>query len=130
MQGKKPDDDGCGTNFVIKDITKQINDDGKKWRIKVLPSQDGVRDGGVTHLAVVLKDDSLPALPEEFSRIPIIVNPKDCMPDDYIINNVNENLKLLEDDCWIKRCRITDDQLIIVSGGDIDYESLKIQLII
>ena len=125
IHGKKPDDNGCGTNFVIKDISDQINNDGKEWRIKVLPSQDGVKDGGVTHLAVVLKDDNLPALPEEFSRIPIVVNPKDCMPDDYIINNINENLKLLKDDAWIKRCRITDDQLIIVSGGNVDYELLK-----
>jgi hypothetical protein len=128
MNGKKPNDECCGTNFVIKDISSEIENNNKNWRIKVLPSQDGVKDGGVTHLAVILKDDKLAALPVEFSRIPIVVNPKDCMPDEYIINNINENLKLLKDDNWIKTCKTHDYHLILVSGGEVDYEDLRTTL--
>lgn len=123
--GNKPDDEGCGTNFVIEEIIKDVKEEEKNWRIKVLPSQDGVKGGGHTHLAVVLKDDNLPDLPTEFSRVPIVVTPRDCMPDDYIHNNVKTNTDKLGDGSWIKTCGITEDPLLIVSGGYVDYESLR-----
>lgn len=126
--GNKPDDEGCGTNFVIDEIVKDVTDNERKWRVKVLPSQDGVKGGGHTHLAVVLKDDNLPDLPIEFSRVPIVVQPRDCMPDDYIHNNVKINTDKHGQGDWIKICGITEDPMIIVSGGYVDYDSLRITI--
>ena len=125
-EGNKPSDEHCGTNKVIDNIIKDIEENEKKWRLKVLFSQDGVLGGGHTHLALVLKDDNLIDIPEDFRRVPIVINPKDCMPDDYIINNINENLKLIKDTNWVKTCGLTEDKLIVVSGGDIDFEDLRL----
>lgn len=124
--GNKPAEEGCGTNTVISEIIEEIKENDLKYRIKVLPSQDGVTGGGLTHLAVVLKDDNLPALPNEFSRVPIVVSPRDCMPDDYILNNVKTNTQKLDKGNWLTTCGLTEDHLLIVSGGDVDYEQLRI----
>tara|TARA_R110000796_G_scaffold15530_8_gene49295 strand:+ start:1189 stop:3519 length:2331 start_codon:yes stop_codon:yes gene_type:complete len=128
INDKLPSPEVCGVNDLVKELAEEITENDKKWRIKVIPSTDPVLNGGVAHLAVLLTEDSTPELPEELFRIPIVINPKDCMPDDYIINNINTNLKLIEDDKWMKRCRMTDDQLITISGGNIDYKKLKTTL--
>lgn len=126
--GNIPDEDGCGTNQVIDEVVEEIKSEELGWRVKVLPSTDGVRGGGITHLAVVIKEDDLPDLPSEFYRVPIVVTPKDCMPDDYILNNVKENLKRIPYDNWVHTCGLTEDHLIIVSGGNVNYETLQINL--
>ena len=127
-QGNKPSDEHCGTNQVVDGIIKDIEENEKKWRLKVLFSKDGVIGGGHTHLALVIKDDNLPDIPEDFRRVPIVINPKDCMPDDYIINNINENLKLVKDTNWVQTCGLTEDKVIVVSGGDIDFEALRLTI--
>ena len=124
-EGKKPDERHCGTNTVVQEIINGIKDEQLKYRVKILPSSDGVLNGGYAHLAVILKNDESKDIPDEFRKVPIVITPKDCMPDDYIINNINENLKLVKDDNWIKTCGLTEDKLIIVSGGDVDYVDLK-----
>jgi hypothetical protein len=126
--GNKPIEEHCGTNKVIEGIIEDIKEVDLDWRVKVLPSSDRVREGGHTHLAVVLKDPELEELPKEFSRVPIVVTPKDCMPDDYIINNVNTNIENVDGGDWIEECKLTEDHMIIVSGGQIDYESLRLTI--
>ncbi|MEK9954907.1 MAG: class I SAM-dependent methyltransferase, partial [Pelagibacteraceae bacterium] len=124
-EGKKPDERHCGTNTVVQEIIDGIKNEQLKYRVKILPSSDGVLNGGYAHLAVILKNDESKDIPDEFRKVPIVITPKDCMPDDYIINNINENLKLVKDDNWVKTCGLTEDKLIIVSGGDVDYVDLK-----
>lgn len=123
--GKKPSDEHCGTNRVIDEIISTVNSGVNKYRVKVLPSQDRVIDGGYTHLAMVLKNDSLPEIPQEFYRVPIVVTPKDCMPDEYIMNNVRTNVKNIGYDHWVRQCDLTNDNMIVVSGGEIDFNSLR-----
>ncbi len=57
-------------------------------------------------------------------EIPIMVQPKDSMPDDYIKNNIVENVKLI--DRWVERCRVHRGTGIVVSAGpSVDYDLLR-----
>lgn len=59
-------------------------------------------------------------------RVPIVVRPKDCMPKDYIINNVNQNLKLIKNWGIAKSCRPNAEHAIIVSAGpSTDFKELR-----
>ena len=76
-------------NHIIK------NYEGRKF---VLPSSDRIVEGGITHLAVILNDETLPEIPNDISAVPIVVQPRDCMPQEDIMGNVKENTKLI----WIE----------------------------
>lgn len=55
--------------------------------------------------------------------IPILVQPKDSMPDDYIKNNIVENVRLIER--WVERCRVNGGRGVVVSAGpSVDYSEL------
>lgn len=110
-----------GTNRLVKDLAEK---DGKPCT--VLPSTDRVKGGGITHLAVIRnKPDTLP-LPDSLMRIPIVVQPKDSMPEEYIINNINENQKLINRWGFVKACKPNNKEAIIVSAGpSIDWNLLK-----
>ena len=57
-------------------------------------------------------------------EIPIMVQPKDSMPDDYIKNNIVENVKLI--DRWVERCRVHGGTGVVVSAGpSVDYDLLR-----
>ena len=90
-----------------------------------MPSSDGVLGGGVTHLCFVANKKGLPKLPDELTRVPIVVTPKDSRPKQEIIDNVKENRKLIKDFDWIKTSKVNDETAIIVSGGEIDFDKLK-----
>ena len=100
-------------NDSINRLVKEIEAYGKV----VLPSSDGVTDGGITHLCFIAMKEGLPKLPEELTRVPIVVTPKDSRPKEEIINNVLENKKLIKDFDWIKTSKINNETAIIVSGG-------------
>ena len=106
-EGRMPDNDGV--NQLMKEITAY----GKV----VLPSSDAVLGGGVTHLCFVAMKQGLPKIPDELTRVPIVVTPKDSRPKEEIINNVLENKKLIKDFDWIKTSKINNETAIIVSGG-------------
>ena len=72
-------------------------------------------EGGITHLAVVLTDDSLDDIPETLGRSPIIVQPKDCMPKEDILNNVKKNTSVI--DTWVTKAKPHSEVAIIISGG-------------
>jgi len=92
----------------------------------VLPSSDPVVGGGITHLCFVAMKEGTPKIPEELTRVPIVVTPKDSRPKEEIINNVVENKKLIKDFDWIKTSKINNETAIIVSGGDsVDWFDLK-----
>jgi hypothetical protein len=98
----------------------------KKVRKHVLPSGDKVKDGGFTHLMVIIHDKKLPPIPEQLQRVPIIVNPRDCVPKDYIRNNIKDNLKLINKNKFVGKYRNHGDHAIIVSGGhSTNYDELK-----
>tara|TARA_R100001086_G_scaffold245196_2_gene175808 strand:- start:700 stop:3018 length:2319 start_codon:yes stop_codon:yes gene_type:complete len=113
--GNDPGEEFYGVNKIIEKVDK---------RRKVLPSSDGIVEGGITHLAVVLTDDDLPDLPVEFSRSPIVVQPRDCMPKEDILNNVKKNTSVI--DTWITKAKPNSEVAIIISGGQsTDWKKVK-----
>ena len=90
----------------------------------VLPSSDMTAFGSHVHLAVLLKKETK-SLPDDITKTPIVIRPKDCMPVDYIRNNIKENLNLIKDYDWVKKYKPTDAHVAVVSGGVIDFKNLK-----
>ena len=113
---KEVPEEHSGIINTFKEITKR-----NKY---ILPSSDITAFGSHVHLAVILKEESK-ELPRELTRTPIVVKPKDCMPVDYIRNNIKENLNLIKEYDWVKKYKPTDDHVAIVSGGTIDFKNLK-----
>jgi predicted O-methyltransferase YrrM len=90
----------------------------------VLPSSDGVREGGFTHLAVMLTDPDIPDLTNKVMQVPIHVTPKDCVPDQNLVSNIKKNIKLIDN--WLEKGRAHSDRVIIVSGGSsTDWDHVK-----
>jgi hypothetical protein len=118
QEGKIVDEKHQTVNRFVKSL--------KGKRITVLPSQDRVKEGGHTHLAVLLNGDDVPDLPVEFRRVPIVVQPRDSVPKDDIVDNINRNVELIERWDMIRNCHVHDEHAIIVSGGSsIDFKKLK-----
>lgn len=114
-------DEYLGTNRLVKELAEVH---GKKCI--VLPSQDKVKGGGHTHIAVLFNKEGLPPLPDSLTRVPIVVRPRDSMPKDYIINNINNNLLLIKNWEQVKTYSVNDEHAIIVSGGpSVDWVALK-----
>ena len=117
--GKIPGDEFLGTNRLLETMKENS-------RVYVLPSQDRVKDGGTVHLMVRLKTEDLPDLPKSLSRTPIIVQPRDCVPKEEILDNINENIDLIKDWDFVQNCDIHDEHIIIASAGpSLDFEELK-----
>jgi len=118
VDGKLPGAEFLGTNRLVESM--------EKTRIFVLPSQDRVKDGGTVHLAVRLKTDDLPDLPKVLSRTPIIVHPKDCVPKEEILGNINDNVQLIKDWDFVQNCDVNNEHIIVASAGpSMDFEELK-----
>ena len=118
VDGKLPGAEFLGTNRLVESM--------EKTRIFVLPSQDRVKDGGTVHLAVRLKTDDLPDLPKVLSRTPIIVQPKDCVPKEEILGNINDNVELIKDWDFVQNCDVNNEHIIVASAGpSMDFEELK-----
>ena len=114
-EGNNAGEEFLGVNHIIK------NYEGRKF---VLPSSDRIVEGGITHLAVILNDETLPEIPNDISAVPIVVQPRDCMPKEDIMGNVKENTKLIS--TWVNKARPHNETAIIVSGGpSTDWEELK-----
>ena len=115
--GNEVEDKYKGTNKV-KEIL------GKKIKNNILPSEDKVREGGHTHLLFIVHDDKLPAPPKHLFSVPIKVNPRDCVPKDYIRGNIKTNFKKI--DKWLGKFPLHDYKCILVSGGPyINFDKLK-----
>jgi hypothetical protein len=115
--GNLPKEEHLGVNKLMKEV--------EAYGKVVLPSSDGVLGGGITHLCFVANKKGLPKLPDELTRVPILVTPKDSRPKEEIINNVKENRKLIKDFDWIKTSKVNNETAIIVSGGNINFDKLK-----
>lgn len=101
-----------GTNIIFDDLLK-----GTKRAI-VYPSNDPVMGGGHTHLALIVNDDvkEPPQLPETAGAWKkLVINPHDCVADQQLIDNVEENLKIITQ--WLKSCKAHSRPMVIVSGG-------------
>ena len=93
----------------------------RRW---IIPSQDRVRGGGHTHMALILHDKSLPDIPKSLLSVPIVVNPRDCVPKDFIRDNIRNNLKLIK--TWLGKFPLHKGNVILVSGGPyLNIEELK-----
>ena len=102
-----------GTNKVVDNLPKGKKEGGvRRW---VIPSQDRVRGGGYTHLIIILKDKKLKDIPKKLLTVPIVVHPRDCVPKDFIRDNIKNNLKLI--DKWLGKFPIHKGNVILVSGG-------------
>ena len=101
-----------GTNKVIDSLPKGKKGGVRRW---VIPSQDMVRGGGHTHLAAILNGNDIPELPKKILSVPIIVHPRDCVPKDFIKDNIQNNMKLIT--TWLGKFPIHKGNVILVSGG-------------
>ena len=116
-----PDIKYQGVNQLIEKINKTV-----KVRKEVLPSGDQVLGGGHTHLCLLINNKDLPDTPKSLKQVPIHVNPRDCVPKDYIRNNIKDNIKLINKDKWIPKCRTHSGKAILVSAGPyLDCNKLK-----
>ncbi|MAF44164.1 MAG: hypothetical protein CMI54_08420 [Parcubacteria group bacterium] len=104
----------CAVNRLYDTIENK-----RKW---VLPSADPIyaesTQIGSTHLAIVLNDDSeetTPPPPQHLFQVPIIVQPKDCVPKEYIQNNIQSNTQMINK--WVGRAKRNNEVAIMVSGG-------------
>ncbi len=135
-----PPDAYQGVNQVFKAVpTKEVKsdevpdvdgwvtfDDAATTRKYVLPSSDRVLGGGTTHLAVFLHDPDLKDLPEDVKRVPIVVHPRDCVPKDYIVSNIQTNIKMIGEDNWVSKHPPHREVGIVVSAGPyLDCVALK-----
>ena len=92
----------------------------------ILPSQDKVAGGGHTHLVLFLHDTTLENIPKELKSVPIIVHPRDCVPRDYINNNIKSNMTLIDPEKWVTKHDAHRGKAIMVSAGPyLDYKELK-----
>jgi len=92
----------------------------------ILPSQDKVAGGGHTHLVVFLHNTLLDNIPKDLKSVPIIVHPRDCVPRDYINNNIKSNMTLINPDRWVTKHDAHRQTAVMVSGGPyLDYGALK-----
>ena len=105
-----PKEEYQGVNQVINKNSKS-----KEMKHIILPSSDKVLGGGFTHLCIILNDPKLGPLPSGVQAVPIHVNPRDCVPKDYIRNNIITNTKSISN--WIAKCKAISNQAILVSGG-------------
>jgi hypothetical protein len=95
-----------------------VFDETTNVRKYVLPSSDNVVGGGHTHLCLLLSDESLPDCPDELKRVPVIVHPRDCVPKEYIRDNIVSNMKLLNDKKWVSKHPIHKGKAILVSVNE------------
>tara|TARA_R110002020_G_scaffold150764_5_gene327624 strand:+ start:1357 stop:3651 length:2295 start_codon:yes stop_codon:yes gene_type:complete len=110
-----------GVNQLIEKINKTV-----KVKKEILPSGDQVLGGGHTHLAVLINKKSLPDLPPSLRQVPIHVNPRDCVPKDYIHNNITANVKKILENKWLPKCKPHNGTALIVSGGPkLDCNKIK-----
>jgi hypothetical protein len=104
------------TNFDEKATTRKY----------VLPSGDKVAGGGHTHLVVFLHDTAVKDLPDELKRVPIIVHPRDCVPKDYIKDNIKSNMTLIDPKKWlVKHPGHKGSSAVVSAGPYLDYKKLK-----
>ena len=101
-----------GTNKVIDSLPKGKEGKVRRW---VIPSQDQVRNGGHTHIAVILNGNDVPSIPKNLLSVPIIVHPRDCVPKDFIRDNIKTNMKLIN--AWLGKFPMHKSNVILVSGG-------------
>jgi len=101
-----------GTNKVIDSLPKGKEGQVRRW---VIPSQDQVRNGGHTHIAVILNGNDVPSIPKNLLSVPIIVHPRDCVPKDFIRDNIKTNMKLIN--AWLGKFPMHKSNVILVSGG-------------
>jgi hypothetical protein len=118
--GKILGEEHQGTNRLFK----KLKDEGK--RIAVVPSTDKVKGGGITHLVVLLNNKELEDIRKDIMMVPIVVQPRDSMPKEYILNNIKENMKLIKDWKFVRKYTTNDEHAIIVSAGpSTDFEKVK-----
>ena len=103
-----------------------VFDESTNARKYILPSGDSVVGGGHTHLCLILSDDSLEDCPDELKRVPVVVHPRDCVPKDYIQNNIKSNMQLLDDNKFVIKHPPHKDMAILISAGPyINFKKLK-----
>ena len=110
-----------GTNKIVDSLPKGKKEGIRRW---VVPSQDIVRNGGHTHLVLILNGNELPDIPKQLLNVPIVVHPRDCVPKDFIRDNIKNNLKLIK--TWLGKFPMHKGNIILVSGGPyLDVKRLK-----
>jgi hypothetical protein len=85
-----------------------------------------VAGGGHTHLVVFLHGTTVEDIPNQLKSVPIVVHPRDCVPKDYIKNNIKSNMTLIDPKKWVTKHMAHQQKAILVSAGPyLDYGALK-----
>ncbi len=101
-------------------------DEKSTTRKYLLPSGDKVAGGGNTHLCIFLHDSKLEDIPDDLKRVPIIVHPRDCVPKDYIRDNIKSNMTLINPKKWLTKHPGHRGSAAVISAGPyLDYKKLK-----
>ena len=75
---------------------------------------------------MLINDESFEDIPAHLRRVPIVVQPRDSVPQDDIVDNINKNVELISKWNMVRNCDVHDEHAIIVSGGDsINFKELK-----
>jgi hypothetical protein len=115
VDAQETTDDGW-TTFDEKSTTRKY----------LLPSGDKVAGGGNTHLCIFLHDSKLEDIPDDLKRVPIIVHPRDCVPKDYIRDNIKSNMTLINPKKWLTKHPGHRGSAAVISAGPyLDYKKLK-----
>ena len=110
--GKIPDIKKVGCNLMFEELAVK---DSKKFLIN---ADDKVSDGGFVGFGVIIHDPKidLPNFGSIQSKTPIKVQPKDCMPNEYIQNNIEVNTpkfkKFID-----RKAQVNNGSVIVVSAG-------------
>ena len=113
-EGKIPDKEFQGVNNLYNDVLGGTDRTGKQRR-QIISSNDRVAEGGHVNLVLILNDTKLDS-PPDFHRVPVQVQPRDCVPPDNIQDNVLDNLKIFKGK-MIHRCCWHEGIAVIASAG-------------
>ena len=111
-EGKIPDIKKVGCNILFEELDVK---DSKKFLIS---SDDHVADGGCVGFGVIIHDPKidLPTFSSVQAKTPIKVLPKDCMPNEYIQNNIEINTPKFTK--WLdKKGSVNNETVFVVSAG-------------
>jgi len=108
--GDCPGPEHLGTNLLVDSLT---------CRKTVYESKDMVAKGGITKIAAVLQHPKTKDFPKLGTTVgsmrQLQINPHDCVEQPELIQNVEENLKLIKD--WLPTCKPHAREMVIVGGG-------------
>lgn len=119
-KGNLPSPEFMGVNAIYEETGGTLRV-GQQRRL-VISAGDKVSGGGLVNLAVILNEPDL-SNPPDTRKVPVQVQPRDCVPPDNIQDNVRENLELFSS--MVERCHWHDGKIVLASAGPSLIENIE-----